>query len=509
MVDVKSSGEVNRYTFGELSRLSNRLGNAFRTLGLARGDRVAIVLPQGIHTALAHLAAYKTGCIALPLSVLFGPDALTYRLSDSGAAVVCTNPAGLDMVLAAADDLPNLKSVVVTEPVTADRRAISFDEALAGASEDLDPAPTSAEDPALLIYTSGTTGPPKGALHAHRSLYGHLPGFELSHDFFPHEGDLFWTPADWAWIGGLMDALLPSWHHGIPVVGASRQGFDVDWAIDLMAQQRVRNSFIPPTALKLMRQSNARAADVHLRTVGSGGESLGDEMLAWAREVLNVTVNEFYGQTEANYIVGNCSEAWPVQAGSMGRPYPGHEVEVHTDDGEPAPAGTAGEIVVRSPDPVMFLGYWNNPEATAEKFRGDWLRTGDRARRDEDGYLWFEGRTDDVISSAGYRIGPAEIEAALIRHDAVALAAVIGVPDEVRGQVVKAFIKLRDGAEPSENLERSIRAHVRERVAAYQYPKIIEFVDHLPTTTTGKIQRNELRAREQRRDRGSDEPGMP
>lgn len=499
LVDVHPSGEPDRYTFGDLSRLSNRLGSAFRGLGVTRGDRIGIVLPQGLPAALAHLAAYKTGCVALPLSVLFGPDALTYRLSDSGAAVVCTDADGLEKVLDVAGDLPDLRAVVVTEPATSDRRVITFDDALASGAEDLDAVPTSAEDPALLIYTSGTTGSPKGALHAHRALFGHLPGFELSHDFFPRDGDVFWTPADWAWIGGLMDALLPSWHHGVPVVAATRQRFDVDWALALMAEHGVRNTFIPPTALKMMRQSDRRRPDLRLRTVGSGGEALGEEMLAWARDVLGVTVTEFYGQTEANYIVGNSPEAWPIRPGSMGRPYPGHVVEVHSETGERATPGSLGEIVVRSPDPVMFLGYWGQPEATDEKFRGDWLRTGDMARQDEDGYIWFEGRDDDVISSAGYRIGPAEIEGALIRHEAVALAAVIGVPDEVRGQVVKAFIKLRDGFEPSERLETRIRTLVRERVAAYQYPKIIEFVDDLPTTTTGKIKRNELRDRERGR----------
>lgn len=496
LIDVKSSGDTFRYTFGDLTRLSNRLANALRGLGLAPGDRIGIVLPQGIHAALAHLAAYKTGCVAVPLSVLFGPDALTYRLGDCGAAVVCTNPEGLEKVLAVAGDLPDLKAVVVTESTTSDRRVVTFDDALASARDELDPVDTASEDPALLIYTSGTTGPPKGALHAHRVLFGHLPGYEFSHDFAPQDGDVFWTPADWAWIGGLMDALIPSWHHGVPVVAATRARFDPEWAMLLMAQHRVRNSFMPPTALKMLRQASLPAGDVALRTIGSGGEPLGEAVLAWVRETLGVTVNEFYGQTEANYTVGNSSSAWSVRPGSMGCPYPGHVVEVHSEEGEPAPVGQTGEVVVKSPDPVMFLGYWGKPQATADKFRGEWLRTGDMAHRDDEGYLWFEGRSDDVISSAGYRIGPAEIESALIRHDAVALAAVIGIPDELRGEVVKAFIKLRDGVRPTSAIEDEIRQHVRERVAAYQYPKVIEFVDDLPMTTTGKIQRNELRARE-------------
>jgi acetyl-CoA synthetase len=495
---LSPGGEIDSYTFGDLKALSNRLANALIGLGVKRQDRVGIVVPQRPETAIAHLAIYKIGAVALPLSALFGPDSLEFRLRDSAAKAVIVDADGLPKIESIASDLPDLEKVlVVDESPATDNRILDCWELLRGASASFEAVETKADDPALLIYTSGTTGAPKGALHAHRVLLGHLPGFELSHEFFPKEGDLFWTPADWAWIGGLMDALLPSWHHGVPVLAATRRSFDPDWALDVMTTQRIRNAFLPPTALKLLRQTALRPQGLGLRTVMSGGEVLGEEILTWAQEALGVTVNEIYGQTEVNYVVGNCACVWPVRPGSMGRPYPGHNVEIVDESGIPVRAGEPGEVAVRAPDPVMFLEYWRQPEATREKFVGPLAMTGDMAVRDEEDYLWFTGRKDDIINSAGYRIGPGEIEECLIRHNAVAMAAVIGVPDRVRGQVVKAFIKLREGFEPAEALEEEIRLHVRQRLAAYEYPRYIEFVEQLPMTTTGKIQRAELRKREQ------------
>jgi acetyl-CoA synthetase len=498
LIYVSPDGAAQTYTFGDLRALSSRLANALRGLGIERGDRVGIIVPQRPETAVAHLALYKLGAVALPLSALFGPDALKFRLSDSRAKAVIVDAEGVEKIESIAGDLPDLTTLLVVEPRTpVDGPMVSFWDRLETASRDFRPEETQADDPALLIYTSGTTGPPKGALHAHRVLLGHLPGFDLSHNFFPKEGDRFWTPADWAWIGGLIDALLPSWHHGVPVIAAPRKTFDPEWAFRLLVEQQIANAFLPPTALKLLRQSDSRWEGLRLRTVMSGGEVLGEEVLQWGREVLGVTVNEIYGQTEVNYVVGNCSSVWEVRPGSMGRPYPGHEVAVVNDAGDPTSAGEAGEVAVRAPDPVMFLGYWERPDATKEKYLNDWVLTGDMAVRDEDGYLWFQGRRDDIINSAGYRIGPSEIEECLIRHEAVALAAAIGVPDAVRGEVIKAFIKLGGDYQPSGELEENIRRHVRERLAAYQYPRVIEFVDDLPMTTTGKIQRMELRKMEE------------
>jgi acetyl-CoA synthetase len=503
LIYVSPDGAAQTYTFGDLRVLSGRLANALRGLGIGRGDRVGIITPQRPETAVAHLALYKLGAVALPLSALFGPDALRFRLLDSGAKAVVVDAEGLDKLESIADELPDLRTILVAEPLTSvDGRILNFWDRLDAASADFRPEETKADDPALLIYTSGTTGPPKGALHAHRVLLGHLPGFDLSHNFFPKNGDRFWTPADWAWIGGLIDALLPSWHHGVPVIAAPRKKFDPEWAFRLLIEQQIVNVFLPPTALKLLRQSDPGSEGLRLRTVMSGGEVLGEEILQWGRQALGVTVNEIYGQTEVNYVVGNCSPVWEVRPGSMGRPYPGHDVAVINEAGDPTSAGESGEVAVRRPDPVMFLGYWGQPDATNEKFLNDWVLTGDMAVRDEDGYLWFQGRKDDIINSAGYRIGPSEIEECLIRHEAVALAAAIGVPNEVRGEVIKAFIKLGGDYQPSEELEEDIRRHVRERLAAYQYPRVIEFVDDLPMTTTGKIQRMELRKIEGQR-RGS------
>jgi acetyl-CoA synthetase len=493
LISLVEGREPATYTFGELAALSNRLANSLRGLGIGAGDRVAVVLPQRVETVVAHLAVYKLGAVAVPMSVLFGHEALLHRLGDSGARAVVTDAERLERVAEVAGAL-DARVIVADEGATAPQ--LDFWELVAAGADRFDAVRTRADDPALIIYTSGTTGPPKGALHGHRVLIGHRPGFCLSHNFFPQEGDVFWTPADWAWIGGLVNALLSSLFHGRPVVGAARGSFDPEWSAGLIVEQGIRNAFLPPTALKMMRNAGVELPPGTLRTLMSGGEVLGEEMLAWARARLGVTVNEIYGQTEANYVVGNSATVWPVRPGSMGLPYPGHEVEVLGQDGAPAGPGETGEVAVRASDPVVFLGYWQQPEATAEKVPDGWLRTGDLARRDEDGYLWFQGRMDDVISSAGYRIGPEEIEQCLLRHPAVALPAVIGIPDEVRGQVVKAFIQLADGVAPSAELEVEIQQFVRERLAAYEYPRAIEFVTEIPLTVTGKVRRAELRRRE-------------
>jgi acetyl-CoA synthetase len=462
-------------TFGQLTDASNRLANALAGLGVHAGDRVAIMLPQRVETAVAHLAVYKLGAIAVPLSILFGSEAAGTRLRDADVAVVVGETDGLETVAALGLD---------ARPIDVDR---DWDRLLERGSARFTPAATGPDTPALIIYTSGTTGPPKGALHGHRVLLGHLPGVELSHDFFPQQDDLLWTPADWAWIGGLYDVLMPALHHGRPVVAFRAPRFDPEQAFDLVRRLGVRNVFLPPTALRLMRQVDGGRAD--LRSVASGGESLNADLLDWGREALGVTINEFYGQTEANMLVSSCASLWPARPGVMGRACPGHEVAL-----------LDGEIAVRvEGDPVVFLGYWRNPAATAEKVRDGWLRTGDLAEQDEDGSFRFVGRADDVITSGGYRIGPAEVEGSLAQHPAVALAAVVGVPDAVRGEIVKAFVVLAPGVEATATLAGELQAFVRTRLAAYEYPREVEFVDALPMTTTGTIQRAALRRRAVRR----------
>ncbi|HBY98819.1 MAG TPA: AMP-dependent synthetase [Chloroflexi bacterium] len=489
---------VTEYTFHELKRLSDRLASNLRGLGLARGDRIGIILPQRPETALTHLAAYKLGAVTIPLFTLFGPDALEYRLRDSGARMVVVDDANLDKVASIRSNLPSLETIIVVGDQTSGEFPL-FADLLARGAGTFTPVSTRADDPALIIYTSGTTGPPKGALHAHRVLLGHLPGFEFPHNFAPQAGDCFWTPADWAWIGGLIDVLFPAWHHGLPVVAHRAPKFDPEEVFALLAQHRIRNAFLPPTALKMMREVPNPGARYHysLRTVGSGGEALGEEILEWGKETLGVTINEFYGQTEVNLVVGNCHEVMEIRPGSMGRPVPGHEVVILQEDGTQAPIGTIGEIGVRSPDPVMFLGYWQNPEATAGKYKGDWLCTGDLARQDTDGYFWFVGRKDDLIISSGYRIGPTEVEDTILKHPAVAMVAVVGAPHEVRGTIVKAFVRLKPGFEPGEELARSIQDFVKTRLAAHEYPREIAFVESLPMTATGKIMRRELRKQEE------------
>ncbi|HEY8554785.1 MAG TPA: AMP-binding protein [Burkholderiales bacterium] len=493
------SGRARRYRFLDIKRASNRLANVLKAHGMAPGDRCGVLLPQAAETAIAHIALYKSGLIAVPLFVLFGEDALEFRLQNSGARALITDRVNLPKVNAIRDRLPDLQLVLVVDGRGADG-TLDYEQALERASDEFTPVRTRADDPALIIYTSGTTGQPKGALHAQRVLLGHLPGVEVSHDFFPQPGDLYWTPADWAWIGGLLDVLLPAWHHRVPVLARRFAKFDPHEAFALMRRHEVRNVFLPPTALKLMRQAGAPANHgVRLRTIMSGGETLGAPLLEWARETFGVTINELYGQTECNLVVSNCAALMPVKPGSMGRAVPGHTVAVIDDSGRELPRGEVGNIAFRRPDPVMFLEYWKNPGATAGKFIGDWLVSGDLGAQDEDGYFWYQARADDVITSGGYRIGPGEIEDCLLKHPAVAMAAAVGVPDPIRTEVVKAYIVLKEGYEGTPELARDIQQHVKTRLAAHEYPRDVEFIDAMPLTATGKVMRRELRARARQR----------
>jgi acetyl-CoA synthetase len=493
LIEVASDGRRRDWSFGELLAASNRLANGLRALGARVGDRVGILLPQSAACALSHVAVYRAGMVAVPLFGLFGPDALEYRLSDCGARFAISDLEGLSKLQQIRDRLPALEQIIV---VGGQKQAgtVEFDQLLARCSDQFEAMDTAADDPALIIYTSGTTGQPKGALHAHRVLLGHLPGVELPHDFFPRPGDCFWTPADWAWIGGLLDVLLPSWFHGIPVVAHRMVKFDPERAYDLMTRHGVRNVFLPPTAAKMMRQVSAPPSKPKLRTIASGGETLGAELLDWGRATFGLTINEFYGQTECNLVVGNDAELFPVNPGSMGRPIPGHRVAVIDEQGGVVSANTLGTIAIARPDPVMFLHYWNQPEATAAKFVGDWMVTGDQGRVDKEGYVWFVGRDDDLITSAGYRIGPGEIEDCLLKHPAVAMAAVVGVPDPIRTEVVKACVVLKPGLAGTDQLKAELQGFVRSRLAAHEYPRIVEFRDSLPLTATGKIIRRELRS---------------
>lgn len=480
-------------TFGELSGQSNRLANLLTSRGLQRGDRVGVLAPQRVETATAHAAIYKAGAIAVPLFSLFGPDALRHRLSDSGARFLIADAVGREKVAPIRADVPALEALFCIDGDGSSNPSLG--QQLDEFAPRFDAVKTRSDDPALIIYTSGTTGPSKGALHAHRVLLGHLPGVEMSHGGFPKDGDCIWTPADWAWIGGLLDVLLPALHHGVPVVAHRFRKFDAAATLQLIQDCGVRNAFLPPTALKLLREESRlhERWNISLRSVASGGESLGAELLRWGEAELSVKINEFYGQTECNMIVSSCDSWFDPQAGAIGKAVPGHQVAIVDGEGKKLPAGHEGNIAVLKPDPVMFLGYWGNGPATEEKFIGDWLITGDRGFIDDEDFVHFVGREDDVITSAGYRIGPGEIEDCLLKHPAVASAGVVGVPDAKRTELVVAFVVLRPSFRETEKLVAELQAHVRTRLGAHQYPRSVRFIAELPTTVTGKIIRRDLR----------------
>lgn len=492
MIHVGDDNSVKRWTYGELKRASDRLALSFRRCGVQRGDRVAVYLAQSPEVLISHFAAMKLGAVVLPLFTLFGEDALRYRLADSGARVVVTDAENLGKVLALRGDLPELAEVYCVEGGEVSARG--YYREIDAAGGEFTPVDTLAEDPAMLIYTSGTTGAPKGVLHAHRFLIGHLPSMETVHPGFGGAGDVGWTPADWAWIGGLMDMAMPSLYYGVPLVSHRMRKFDPAAAFSLIAEQRISRLFMPPTALKLMRQAGAPDG-LNIRTISSGGESLGADLLDWGLTALGAPINEIYGQTECNLVLASVQDAMQVRPGAMGQAVPGFEVAVIDAEGAELPVGEMGEIAVKMPNPVMFLRYWNKPEQTAEKFVAGWLRTGDLAVCDVDGYFTYLSRDDDVITSAGYRIGPTEIENCLCSHPDVVMAAVIGVPDALRTEIVKAFVVLRDGAE-WDGLERVLIDLVKVKVSPHVAPRIVEPIDALPMTATGKIMRRALRERQ-------------
>ncbi|MWD27594.1 AMP-binding protein [Aquicoccus sp. SCR17] len=470
MIDM--TGKAPRdLSYRDLWRLSRRVEAELLDRGVLRGDRVGVLLSQSPLCAAAHIAIWRIGAISVPLFTLFQKGALESRLTDSGAGLVVTDEAGAKQVRKL-----GLRALTEDDLPTTTRASAGVD--------------TGPDDPAVLIYTSGTTGSPKGALHGHRMLTGHLPGVEISHDFLGQEGDCLWTPADWAWIGGLFDVAMPGLALGVPVVAARLPKFSVDECRRIIVEAGVRNVFFPPTALRMLKAADAEIPG--LRSVASGGEPLGAEMLEWGRAAFGVTINEFYGQTECNMVASSCGVLFPPRPGCIGKPAPGFEIGVIDADGKPAKE--EGDIAIRAGAASMMLEYWRKPEETAKKFRGKWLLTGDRGRWD-DGYLRFVGREDDVITSSGYRIGPGEVEDCLLTHPEVATVGVVGKPDALRTEIVKAYVVVKPGSEPGEDLAAELQNWVRARLASYSYPREIAFLDELPMTVTGKVIRKELKAR--------------
>ena len=539
-VRAHAPGAAATLSFAQLQREANAMSNLLASLGVRRGDRVAIVMPQRFETAIAYMAVFQMGAVAMPLSMLFGPEALEYRLQDSEAAVAICDETSIGNIVQVRAQCPGLRNVIGVGSAAA-QADLGWEAQRAELGEAFTPVATRADEGAVLIYTSGTTGPPKGALIPHQALIGNLPGFVCSQNWFGFDSQeqglqpglraTFWSPADWAWTGGLMDALLPSLYFGRPIV-ACNQRFSPELAFTLMQEHGVTHTFLFPTALKAMMKAYP-APRAHFRlqlqAIMSAGEAVGDAVFAYCRDQLGVIVNEMFGQTEINYVVGNCAMngrteggvGWPARPGSMGRPYPGHRVAVIDDEGRECPPGVVGDVAVNrydvhgDPDPIFFLGYWRNDDATRRKYTGDWCRTGDLATCDEQGYLWYQGRADDVFKAAGYRIGPSEIENCLVKHPAVVNAAVVPKPDAERGALVKAYVVLapqvqqqraiatRDPRAFDAELVAELQLHVRGKLAPYEYPKEIEFIEALPMTTTGKVQRRVLRLREEERARGA------
>jgi len=497
LIYLDEEGRERKYTYWELKNLSNRMANAMKAHGLARGDRVGVLLPSAPETLITHLAVYKSGAVLVPLLHLFGPLAVEYRLHSSGAKLVVTDVDNLPKILEIRDSLPELKGIIVVGG-RGREETWDFHNLMAQGSRHFQPVPTRAEDPALIVYTSGTTGPPKGALHAHRLLLAEVVNLSFSLNFFPQPGDLLWTHCDWAYIAGSFTALYPSLHSGLAVVEKRRTGrFDPDEAFRVISDHGVTVVFAIATAVRMMRREVDNPREKYdleeLRSMTVGGETMGLDLYDWGRQALGVELNENYGLTECDFTISNCSALMEVHPGSMGRAIPGHSVEIIDDAGQVLGPDEYGEIAVQAPDPSLFLGYWQNRAATEERFLGDWFRTGDYGTKDREGYFWFLGREDDIIESGGYRIGPGEIEEALKKHQAVAMAAAIGVPHEIRGEVVKAFIVPKSGVRVSEDLENNIKEFVRTRLEAHAYPREIEFVTELPVGNTGKVLKKELK----------------
>ncbi len=480
MIHEDFQGIVREVSWGELQDISNRFANVLAAHGVVPGDRVAMLLPATPETAAAFFGTWKTGAILLSMSVLYGDEGIRHRVTDSQAKVLVTNAANADRI----------ESSLVEHVLILD------DELLSKGSTSFDAVDTAAEDPAQLYYSSGTTGLAKGILHAHRYILAHEE-FIYSHDV--RDGELFHGMGEWAWAAGICPLIGP-WRLGaVQAVYQREGGFDAAKQLDFLSRHGVSNVFGTPTAIRSMMSISDAGTRYpqKFRIVCSAGEPLNPEAIRWFREQYGITVLDFYGLTESYPLCGNYP-FMEVREGSMGKPMPGWEIAILDEDERPVGAGERGEICLKArSNPHYPLGYWNRPaEDSEEAFGGDWFHTKDAAMVDADGYYWYEGRADDVIISAGYRIGPFEVESACLEHPAVAEAAAVASPDERRGNVVKAFVVLAAGYEASDALAEEIKAFVRDHLSAYAYPRIIEFTDELPKTLTGKIRRVELRQRE-------------
>jgi len=492
IIDNSEGADPLKLSWQELETRCQRVAGILTAVGVERGDRVAVQLPQGWEALAVHLATYRIGAIIVPLATQFGPEAIAYRIAKARPKVFIATAEALARWRDAAREVTEqIIAFVVGEPNGKDRR---FAEAFDQAKPYVDTAGTRPNDAAIILFTSGTTGQPKGVLHGHRVLLGHLPGIQLAQERMPQEGDVFWTPSDWAWAGGLLNALLPALYFGVPVVAANASRFSADWALSVLARNKITNAFLPPTAIRIIASYSGQAPRLHLRAVGAAGEQLGAQTHKAASDIFKAPINEFYGQTECNTVIGSSQAIGINNPASMGKATPGHEVQLLAEDGSFVQEGE-GEIVIKADTPVAMLEYFEDPEATAEKNVDGWIRTGDLASRTSDGWFTFKSRNDDIITSAGYRIGPSEIEECLRSHDAVLEAAVIGITDDERTESVAAFVKITQEARQTANIEQDLKDWVRNRLSAHLYPRSVEIVDHIPTTESGKIIRRAFRKR--------------
>jgi acetyl-CoA synthetase len=487
MVWERFDGARRELHWGTLQDLANQAAYVLGEHGVDPGERVAVVLPPTPETAAIFFGTWKRGAILLSMSVLYGDDGIAHRLNDSRPRVLVTDAAN-------APRFARHVGETVGELLIIDED----DGLLTGAPTDMVSYDSAADEPAQLYYTSGTTGLAKGIVHAHRYLLAHNE-FELCHEV--QDGERFHGMGEWAWAAGIAPLLGP-WRLGAVQVVLQRQGgFDPHGQLDFLSRNAVTNVFTTPTAMRSMMaiEDASTRYPCDFRRVCSAGEPLNPEAIRWFRDQYGLTVLDYYGLTESYPLCGNFP--WmEVREGSMGRPMPGWDVRILDEDEHEVDQGERGEICLRAQtNPHYPLGYWNNDEAAAETFGGDWFHTKDAATADEDGYVWYAGRADDVIISAGYRIGPFEVESACIEHPAVREAAAVAAPDERRGSIVKAFIVLAEGHPPSDALAEELKAFVRDRLSAYAYPRRVEFVEDLPKTLTGKIRRIELREREAER----------
>lgn len=504
ILGINDAGDQYAYTYGQLRRDANRLANFLTSQGIERGDRIGITGAQKPETLVGHLAAWKVGAITVPLSLLFGPDGLRHRLDDAGASAFIVDSMSLPALREIKPDLDDLETILPVGTASTEDDEVAFGEAIEGHPPDFDTVTTAADDPAMIPYTSGTTGPPKGVVHAHRGLLGILPALVSLVNMEIRPEDVARMTVEWSWVGSFNNGILTSLYFGIPVVAHADPQFDPEKEFDLI--DRFDVTLLgpgPATGYRMMMQVDEPSARFDLssiRVVIQGGEALGQTIVDWFHETVeDVTVHEAYGQTEAPAFIGDCEALGvPHEPGYMGKPTVGAEVAVlDLDEPVPVDPGEVGELALRyDGNPLCFTEFWNAPDRAADRIQDGWLRTEDLVTMNEDGYIAFESRADDVIISAGYRIGPDEIEECLTQHEAVANAGVIGVPDPTRGEIPKAFVVLAAGYESTDSLREALKDHVKDRLAMYEYPRAMEFVDELPKTTTGKVRRRDLRERE-------------